>query len=167
MMVYPGAPWLPRFEGTEGEVKYGEWKTQVRGLLGTQELTENKKVAILLSTLAGDAKREVYVLGEGQRNTVARIILYLDQLYKKPVPASQRRVQFYGCTQQVGESMSAYSLRLRELFGRLQRLEPDTAPTEEMLRDQLILGLAEGASTTSTPDPCEAEPRGRFPSTAS
>ena len=144
MMVYPGAPWLPRFEGTEGEVKYGEWKTQARGLLGMHRLRENRKVAILLSMLAGDAKREVSVLEADERNTVAHIFLYLDLLYKKPVSASQVRAQFYGCTQQVGESIPAFILRLRESFCELRRLEPDTAPTEEMLRDQLILGLAEG-----------------------
>ena len=142
--AYPGAAWLPKFEGTEGETRYKEWRTQVRGLLGAQDLTEDKKVAILMSMIAGDAKRELTVLEAGQRDTVARIIGYLDQLYRKPVPASQRRVQFYSCTQQTGESMSAYSLRLRELFGRLRRLDPDTAPTGEILRDQLIMGLAEG-----------------------
>ena len=43
MPVYPGAPWLPKFKGPGGDLRYGEWKAQIKGLLGSQELTEAKK----------------------------------------------------------------------------------------------------------------------------
>ena len=144
MPVYPGAPWLPMFEGTEGESKYREWREQIKGLLGTQETTEAKKVGILMNTLKGEAKRQVSVVAEEDRNTVNKILLYLDELYKTSLTASQARSQFYSCTQRAGESTTGFILRLRELFCGLQRLDPDTAPSTAMLREQLIQGLAEG-----------------------
>ena len=45
MPVYPGAPWLPKFKGPGGDLRYGEWKAQIKGLLGSQELTEAKKIS--------------------------------------------------------------------------------------------------------------------------
>ena len=144
MPLYPGAPWLPRFEGTEGEGKYREWKEQLKGLLGTQDVSEAKKVDILWNTLTGDARRQVSVLDEGERNSTTKIFAYLDQLYKTTLTVAQIRSKFYSCTQQVGESAQAYILRLRELFCALRQLDPDTAPSDGALRDQLLLGLAEG-----------------------
>ena len=144
MPVYPGAPWLPKFEGTEGREKYDEWKQQIRGLLSTQELTEAKKVAIILHTLSGEAKRQVMVAEEEERNTTVKIFTCLDSLYKETVSLSKLRSQFYGCTQRPGESISAYILRFRELACGLRRHDGDAAPSNAVLKDQLLMGLTEG-----------------------
>lgn len=143
MPVYPGAPWLPKFEGTEGEEKYREWKGQIKGLLSTQDVNAARKVGILLKTLTGEAKRQVSVLEEGERDTVDKILNYLDGLYKETVPVSKVRAQFYGCIQRPEENVNSYILRLRELFCMLRR--GDTAPpSDAALREQFLMGLSEG-----------------------
>lgn len=143
MPVYPGAPWLPKFEGTEGSEKYGEWKGQIKGLLSTQELTEPKKVNIILHSLTGEAKRQIMVVDEDERNTAAKVFTCLDSLYTETISVSKLRSQFYGCTQRSGESVPSYILRFRELACGLRRHDPDAAPSDAVLRDQLLMGLAE------------------------
>ena len=145
MPVYPGAPWLPKFDGQGGEEKYREWKEQIKGLLSTQDMNEARKVAVLVKTLTGEAKRQISVLDAGERDTVAKILKYLDGLYKESVPLSVVRSQFFGCTQRPDESVGSFILRLRELFCRLRRDDPDAAPSDIVLRDQLLMGLAEGS----------------------
>ena len=145
MPIYPGAPWLPKFEGTEGKEKYVEWKAQTKGLLSTQEATEVKKVSIVLNTLAGEAKRQVMVVDAEERDTVKKIFEYLDSLYLEVVPAAKLRSQFYSCTQRSGESVASFVLRLRELACGLRRHNPATAPSDAVLRDQLLTGLSESA----------------------
>ena len=144
MPVYPGAPWLPKFEGTEGEDKYKEWKEQIKGLLSTQDMNEARKVAVVTKTLTGEAKRQIAVLDAGDRDTVAKIFKYLDGLYREAIPVSMVRAQFYGCAQRPEEGVGSFILRLRELFCRLHRDDPDAAPSDIVLRDQLLMGLADG-----------------------
>lgn len=48
MPVYPGAPWLLKFKGQGDDLKYSDWKEEMQGLVGLQELTRAKKVEILL-----------------------------------------------------------------------------------------------------------------------
>ena len=162
MPLYPGAPWLPRFEGTEGERKYTEWKEQIKGLLGTQDIDEAKKVEILWNTLTGVARRQVSVLVVGERNTTAKIFAHLDKLYRPTLSAAQVRSQFYSCSQQVGENTQAYILRLRELHCGLRELDPDTAPSDETLRDQLLLGLVEGPLRQALRTYARRNPEGDF-----
>ena len=144
MPVFPGAPWLPKFKGPGGDLKYSEWKEQIQGLLGAQELTDEKKVAIVLGALAGEAKRQVSVLDATERDKVDKIFNYLDSLYGHKTPIPVLRSQFFSCTQQVGESVSSFTLRLRELYCGLRRHNPDTAPSDAVLREQFLLGLCEG-----------------------
>ena len=144
MPVYPGAPWLPKFEGIGGEEKYREWKEQMQGLLSTQDITEPKQVSLVWGAIGGEARRQLSVLDEGERNTTAKIFAFLDTLYKPKLTLSQVRSLFYNCAQKEGENVQAYTLRLRELFCGLQRLNPEAAPPAEALRDQFLQGLAAG-----------------------
>ena len=143
MPVYPGAPWMPTFDGTEGENKYEEWKEQIEGLLSTQDVNAARKVSILLKTLTGEARRQVSVLEADERDTVDKILKYLDGLYKETVPVSKIRAQFYSCTQRPEENVNSYILRLRELFCRLRRGDT-AAPSDAVLREQFLMGLSEG-----------------------
>lgn len=143
MPVYPGAPWLPKFEGTGDDVKYTEWKEQIGGLLGVQELTEAKKVAIILGALSGEAKRQVNVLEEEERDTAPKVFTYLDSLYGDKTPTAVLRAQFFSCVQHPSESVPSFLLRLRELHCRLRRHDPDDHPSAASLRDRLLLGLRE------------------------
>ena len=144
MPVYPGAPWLPKFEGKEGKERYEEWKEQIKGLLGTQELVEAKKVAIILHALSGEAKRQIMVTDPEERDTVVKVFACLDALYREVVPVSKLRSQLYGCTQRPGENIAEYFLRFRELACGLRRHDPDRAPSDAVLKDQMLTGLADG-----------------------
>lgn len=135
MPVYPGAPWLPKFKGLNDDLKYHDWKEQIQGLLGVQELTEARQVAIVLGALAGEAKRQVSVLEEGERDKVGKIFLYLDFLYGSRTPIPVLRSQFFSCVQKPDETVSSYILMLRELHCRLRQHDPDHTPSNAALRD--------------------------------
>lgn len=70
--------------------------------------------------------------------------LFLDSLYGDLVPTPVLRSQFFSCTQNPSETVSSFILRLRELYCRLRKHDPDNVPSDEALRDQLLLGLREG-----------------------
>lgn len=144
MPVYPGAPWLPRFKGAGDDLKYYDWKEQIKGLLGSQDLTEARKVSIVLGALCGEAKRQIAVLNEDEKDQTAKIFVYLDSLYGDQTPVPILRSKFFSCSQNVDEPVQSFILRLRELYSRLNRQDPDNAPSEAALRDQLLLGLSDG-----------------------
>lgn len=81
MPIYPGAPWVPKFQGPGNEIKYREWKEQLKGLLEVQVLAEQVQVSILMGALTGLAKRKISVLVTGQRDTAAKIFAALDSRY--------------------------------------------------------------------------------------
>ncbi len=45
MPVHLDAPWLPKFDGLDSELKYGEWKKQLQGLTEYAGATERQKLA--------------------------------------------------------------------------------------------------------------------------
>ena len=141
MPVYAGAPWIPKFKGIGGDTKFNDWKEQIQGLLQAREFSEAQKVSITLGALADEAKREVCVLGETQRDTVAKILAYLESLYGDQVPVATLRSQFFSCIQSANESLRSFVLRLRELFCRLQRRDSDSPLSEGHLQDQLLMGI--------------------------
>lgn len=87
---------MPKFGGADSELKYGEWMGQLQGLLECADLTEPRKVGILLGALTGLAETQIRVLDEGDRNTTARIFAALEKLYKEQIPMVQVRSQFLG-----------------------------------------------------------------------
>lgn len=152
MPVYAGAPWIPKFKGAGGDLKFNKWKEQIQSLLHVREFNEQQKVGIVLGALTDEAKREVCVLGDTDRDTVAKILKHLDTLYGDQVPVANLRSQFFSCIQIASESLRAYVLRLRELFCRLNKRNPDGPLDESHLLDQLLMGLrnAELRSTIRT-----------------
>lgn len=69
----------------------------------------------------------------------------LKRLYGRVTPVAQIRAQFFKCHQQEEETVSAFILRLRELFSTWKEQEPAGSAQDEMnIRDQLVLGLRPG-----------------------
>lgn len=95
MPVFPGAPWVPKFTGTDCDLKYGDWKEQMQGLLEAQEVPEAKKVKIVMGALGGDAKREISVLADGDRDKANKIFEHLDILYAGEIPLPVLRSHFF------------------------------------------------------------------------
>ncbi len=95
-------------QGPGEDLKYNDWKKQMQGLLGSQDLPEIRKVDIVLAALAGEAKRQVSVLEENERDQVRKILVYLDSLYGDPIPIPVLRSQFFSCTQKTGETVPPF-----------------------------------------------------------
>lgn len=144
MPIYPGAPWLPKFHGPNSDIKYGDWKEQMCGILNSQNFTEPRKVELLMGALAGEAKLQINVLDTEERDTSAKIFTCLNDLYGDNTSVAVLRSQFFGCVQKPNESVKTFTLRLRDLYRKLQRHIPDDAPSERSLQDQMLLGLREG-----------------------
>nr|XP_054604616.1 uncharacterized protein LOC129165457 [Nothobranchius furzeri] len=127
----------PGFEprGHGEDLKYCDWKEQITGLLGTQELAEPRKVDIVLGALAGEAKRQVSVLEEKEKDQVRKILNYLDSLYGDRTPTAVLR---------------------------LRRHDPDDSPSDIALRDQLLLGLQEGPLAQALKVYARRNPEGDF-----
>lgn len=52
MPVFPVAPWVPNFGGPNSELKYGDWKETLRGLVQYVQ-TEQQRVGVLMGALTG------------------------------------------------------------------------------------------------------------------
>lgn len=161
MPVFPGAPWVPKFGGPNLELKYEDWKEQLKGLVQYVE-TEQQKVGVLMGALTGEARGQINVLEEENRNTTAKIFDALNGLYGGRAPVSIVRAQFYGCRQKPDESVQSYVLRLRELNYKLQQSDPDGAPTDVHLKEQFLLGLEEGPLTQTLRRYARQHPDGTF-----
>lgn len=162
MPVFPGAPWVPKFTGADCDLKYGDWKEQMQGLLEAQEVPEAKKVKIVMGALGGDAKREISVLADGDRDKASKIFEHLDTLYAGEIPLPVLRSHFFSCRQRQDESFKMFVLRLRELYCRLQRRSPEGALVEDQLKEQLLLGLEDGPFLRALRTYARRNPEGTF-----
>lgn len=99
------------------------------GLLDSRNLTESQKVDILLDALAEEGKLQISVTEESETDMVCKVLAYLDSLYGDRTPTPVLRSQFYSCMQGHKDTVPAYILRLRELFCRLRRRNPEDAPS--------------------------------------
>lgn len=144
MLWFMGGPWVPKFGGGEPS-KFQEWRNQIEAFIRAQGLNEVQRVDFVLSTLEGNARREVVLLDEGERNTDVKILDALALLYGGQQPVAQLRIQFFNCRQQPGEGVGPFTLWLRELHHRWRAREPLTAGTDdELLRTQCVMGLRPG-----------------------
>lgn len=146
MPWFMSGPWVPKFSGVGEPSKFQEWRSQIEAFIRAQGLNGEQRVDFLLSTLEGNAKREVALLAATDRDTDVKILDALARLYGGQQPVALLRVQFFNCKQEPGEDVSAFTLRLRELHHRWRAREPLVAGTDdELLRTQFAMGLRPGA----------------------
>lgn len=140
-----GAPWVPKYGGTGSDMRFREWKAQIQAMLRAQAWTAAQQCDFVLGALEGEAKREVWILEAADRATTDHIFQYLEDLYGDKVSLALLRSMFFECKQKPGETTRAFTLRLRELFQRLQRRDPGSfGRADRILRDQFLLGLRGG-----------------------
>lgn len=145
MPVFMGAPWAQRFGGSGADLKVGEWVTQTNYLAGLQGLTGQQKLQFVLSSLEGEAKREVLAAPEGNRNTAKAVFDLLTELYGDNTPVAALRAKFFNCRQSANQSLHSFSLQVRELFVRLKKRDSTGLGAEDLLmRDQFVMGLRDG-----------------------
>lgn len=124
MPWFMGGPWVPTFSGGKKSSKFRGWRTQIEAFLWAQGLNVEQRVDFVLSALEGDAKREILLLVEGERDTDVKILDALAGLYGGRHTIAQLWVQFFNCRQGVGEDIGAFSLRLRELHRQWRTGDP-------------------------------------------
>lgn len=140
-----GVPWAPRFNGKSDGLKYGDWANQMKTLLRAQRLTEEQTIDFILSAVEDDAKREIQLLDEQNRNTADKIFDFLNRLYAGTSSAADLRMKCFNIRQGSREVLSDFSLHILETFQQWREAEPDgTARQETTLRDQLIVSLQAG-----------------------
>ena len=145
MPWFMALPFIPKFSGKDGDVKFGVWVEQMESMLRAQGLDAQQKVDFLLWGLDGVAKRKVMLLEPGQRGSSTAILNELKILYGQPSSLAHIRVQFFQCRQREEESVELYVLRFRELFTRWRESEPQVvAQVEPTARDQFVKGLRPG-----------------------
>ena len=86
---------MQRFSGCGSEAKLGEWKLQIETMLSFQSLSDSQKADFVLSSLEGEAKREILALERASRNTPKRIFDVLVALYGDNTHISTLRTQFF------------------------------------------------------------------------
>lgn len=145
MPWFMGGPWVPKFSGKGGTAALREWRAQIEAFLRAQGLTGQQKVDFVLSALEGDAKREVLLVEEANRNTDNKIFALLQTFYGGGESVAKLRAQFFQYRQGAEESVASFTLKFRELHQRWRAV--DAAPAggdDEMLRAQFSMGLRPG-----------------------
>lgn len=140
---FMGVPWAPKFDGKKE--KFADWASQIKALLRAQGLNEEQKIDFVINSIEGDAKREIFLEDEQQRDTADKIIDILRRLYGDTRSAADLRTAFFNIKQGNGETVSDFSLRIREAFQEWKRAEPNgSAQFANTLRDQMIISLQPG-----------------------
>lgn len=123
-----------------------------------QEVPEGRQVQILIGALGGEPKREIEVIDVGKRDKVSKVFEYLDSLYQRETPLPVLRSQFYGCRQRSGEPFNLFVLCLKKLYCKLQRRDPTETSSEELLKEQLFLGMEDGPLARHCSNPTNTQP---------
>ncbi|KAL2097871.1 hypothetical protein ACEWY4_007078 [Coilia grayii] len=144
LFVFPwfsGSSGMPKFTGEKTGAAFSQWKDNLASMFRIQNIPPNMQKELVLSSLEGEARRQVMILAENNRDTTEKLFDHLGQLYGDKVPASVLRSMYFNCRQESRESVRAFSLRLQELFQRLKRKDGGSLAREDvLLRDQFIDG---------------------------
>ena len=145
MPWFMALPFIPKFSGKDGNIKFGPWSEQMESMLRAQGLDAQQKVDFVLWGLDGVAKRQIMLLDTDKRGSSKAILDELKRLYGPPGSLADVRVQFFQCRQREHESVEMYVLRFRELFNQWKESEPQVAAqVEPTARDQFVKGLRPG-----------------------
>lgn len=139
---FMGAAWIPKFDGDK--TKFVEWRAQVEVMLRAQGLNQQQEADFIFGALEGEAKRELQLLRPRERNTSQKILDILQGLYGQSASRAHLRASFFNCKQRPEESVRTFVLRLRELFARWREQDEDEHDGEDLLLDQLMVGLKPG-----------------------
>ena len=119
-----------------------EWVADMASMLKTWNTPKEQQPQLLLRYLAGEAKREILVMGEEERSQAANIFARLLEVYGDKVSAATLLEAFHGRRQRPAESIREFALALQEILGRLSRRDPGAVNRpDQLLRDRFLTGL--------------------------
>lgn len=144
LFVFPwfsGSTGMSKFSGEKTGAAFSQWKDNLVSMFRIQNIPPNMQKELVLSLLEGEARRQIMILSENNRDTVDKLFNHLSKLYGDKVPASVLRSMYFNCRQESRESVRAFALRLQELFQRLKKKDGESLAREDvLLRDQFIDG---------------------------
>ncbi|XP_062380954.1 uncharacterized protein LOC134069109 [Sardina pilchardus] len=140
---FAGGPWIPKF-GVDKCEQFGEWKRNIEVCLRALALNSKQQVDLVMGALEGEPKREVELLEEDKKDTVDKILKFLEQLYGREAGLAELRGAFFTCRQHSGEGVGSFILRLRECRCRWRKKEPTEGDDNDTLRSQLVAGMLMG-----------------------
>ncbi|XP_024117087.1 uncharacterized protein LOC112138709 [Oryzias melastigma] len=144
MPWFMGAAFIPKFNGDRST--FTEWRVQVEAMLRAQGLGPQQQADFIMSALEGEAKRELLLLPQEERNTGDKVFELLQREFAKPVSKAQLRAAFFNCRQKSDETAHLFILRLREVFSKWRQQDENGArDADDLLLDQLLVGLRTGA----------------------
>ncbi|XP_038061397.1 uncharacterized protein LOC119732083 [Patiria miniata] len=115
----------------------------MRALLQTWNTPPHQQSQVLIKYLGGEAKREVLVMPEEERQQANDIFARLHETYEDKVPAATLLQMFHSRRQKSTETIREFSLALQEILGRLKQRDPEALIRPDLLlRDRLVAGLA-------------------------
>ena len=81
MPWFVALPFMPKFSGKDGEIKFGSWLEQIECMLRAQGLPGPQRVDFVLWAVEGTAKRQVMLLDAAQRASDRTILAELKGPY--------------------------------------------------------------------------------------
>lgn len=133
-----------KFSGARGtnEITFKQWKTDLEMWFRMYGIPAANQLDWVLNSIEGEAKREVAILPQDQKDTVQKVFEKLEGLYSCTVPASASRSLFFNCRQQAEESVRTFALRLQECWQKMMIHDAQNILNPDVLmRDQFITGL--------------------------
>lgn len=141
---FPGNMVGQKFRGKNSDVGLGEWEANLKVTFRMFNLASNVQADVAIQSLEGEAKRQVLILPETERDAFEKIVTVLKELYGDKMPASVLRSMCFSCRQELPETVQEFALRLQELFQKLRKRDPEGTPnSDRLLREQFIDGLTD------------------------
>ncbi|XP_062384564.1 uncharacterized protein LOC134071743 [Sardina pilchardus] len=139
---FSGNMWGQRFKGRDSEISLTEWVENLNAMFRMYKIPDSVQVDFILNQLEGDAKRQILVTAVENRNTAKKVFDRLQDLYGDKMSASVLRSLCFSCRQQPSETVSDFSLRLQELFKKLQQKDSVSMRNcDSLMRDQFVDGM--------------------------
>lgn len=136
-----------KFAGGRGtnEMSFKQWKCDLETWFRMYAVPVESRLDWVINCLDGEARREVAILPDSEKDTVAKVFQKLQDLYASPASASVARSLFFNCRQQSEESVRVFALRLQECWQKMMVSDAENILNPDVLmRDQFIAGLFDG-----------------------
>lgn len=135
-----------RFSGGRGanDISFKQWKSDLEMWFRMCAVPEENQTDWVINCLDGEAKREIAILPDTDKDTVAKVFKKLKDLYASPASASVTRSLFFNCRQHSEEGVRGFALRLQECWQKMMVKDAANILNPEVLmRDQFISGLSD------------------------
>jgi hypothetical protein len=136
---------ISKFAGrprNEHDLDVDDWLADINQYIA--DLNESQKLDTILSHLVGEAKDEVKLLPDEDKDTSVKILSFLKKTFKSVESIVNLTQQLSNRVQKDDESVQSYSLSLLKLQQRINRKEAGVAP-DEMVKSRFLEGIQNDA----------------------